>query len=237
MSKRLLDNAELVSWVCAMSRAVTEGNENALNLALSGLETSRNSNVTTQVRRVAYDLQYALQRFQIDSKLIDMAQRKVPDARLRLEHVLRLTADAAHRTLDLVERSGPLAEQCVREAERLIELHIEDRDSRSVTSQISAFLTVVATNMTTVKCNLAEMLITQGYQDLSGQIIRSVMKLIQELELALAELLRIAGPDAGVLPQVQHSSAGHGPQVPGIEQHAAVGDQQDVDALLSQLGV
>jgi chemotaxis protein CheZ len=240
MSKRLLDNTELLSWLHAMSRAVAEGDEDALGAALSGLDGLRNSNVinvTTQVRRVALDLQYALDRFQIDSKLFDLAQRQVPDARLRLEHVLRLTADAAHRTLDLVERSAPLAEHAAHEAQRLVNLHQRAVDSTSSDVQMSAFLTLIATSMSTVKSNLAEVLITQGYQDLSGQIIRGVVNLIQELEVALSELLRIVGPEAACQSAAVSSSAGQGPQIPGIERPSAVGDQTDVDALLSQMGV
>jgi chemotaxis protein CheZ len=237
MSKRLLDNTELLSYVEAMSRAVLEGDEEALSAALSALDGLRSVNVTTQVRRVAYDLQYALERFQIDSKLVDMAQRQVPDARLRLEHVLRLTGDAAHRTLDLVERSGPLAEHTAHEAERLIALHGRELGSPATQAQMSAFLALVASNMSTVKRNLAEVLITQGYQDLSGQIIRSVMKLIQELELALAQLLLIVGPESTVEPATISPSAGSGPNVPGIARPSAVDDQKDVDALLSQMGV
>jgi len=240
MNKRLLDNTELLSWLQAMSRAVVEGDEDALAEALSGLVRLGHpnvSNVTTQVRRVANDLQYALDRFQIDSKLIDMAQRQVPDARLRLEHVLRLTADAAHRTLDLVERSAPLAEHAAHEAQRLLSQHRRALASTSNEAQMLAFLTLVATSMTTVKRNLAEVLITQGYQDLSGQIIRGVMKQIQELELALSELLRIAGPEESLQTGMANSCAGSGPQLPGIEPQSAMGDQSDVDALLSQMGV
>ena len=43
----------------------------------------------------------------------------MPDARLRLDHVLKLTDEAAHRTLDLVEQSGPLAERTARAAQRI----------------------------------------------------------------------------------------------------------------------
>jgi chemotaxis protein CheZ len=233
MSKRLLDNTELLSSLQAMSRAVADGDEDALVAALGALDKLRNAsvtNMTTQVRRVANDLQYALDRFQIDSKLIDLAQRQVPDARLRLEHVLRLTADAAHRTLDLVERSAPLAEHAAHEAERLLSLPSNE-------AQIPAFLTLMATDMSSVKRNLAEVLITQGYQDLSGQIIRGVMKLIQELELALSELLRIVGPEEALQDAAPNTCAAGGPEIPGIERHNAVGDQSDVDALLSQMGV
>jgi len=236
MSKRLLDNTELLSWLHAMSRALTAGDEHALGAALDALAQLRASSLTTQVRRVANDLQYALDRFRIDSKLIDLAQRQAPDARLRLEQVLRLTADAAHRTLDLVERSAPLAEHAAQEAQRLIGLRC-GLDSTSYEEQLPAFLTLIATSMSTVKSNLSEVLITQGYQDLSGQIIGSVMKLIQELESALSELLRIVGPEE-VSPGAQvNPRAGQGPQIPGLQRHGAMDDQKDVDALLSQMGV
>jgi chemotaxis protein CheZ len=237
MSRRLLDDAELLSWMNAMSRAVADGNEYALKIALSGFENARNSALTTQVRRVANDLQFALDHFHADAKLIDLAQRQVPDARLRLAQVLRLTNDAAHRTMDLVERSCPLADHATNEAERLMQLPQQGVAAAQMMPQLAAFVTLVATSIGAVRSNLAEVLIAQGYQDLSGQIIRGVMKLIQELELALDELLRIAGP--GTLEAAARPStlADQGPVVPGIPQPSAVAGQQDVDALLSQMGV
>jgi chemotaxis protein CheZ len=237
MSKRLLQNGELVSWLGAMSRAASEGNEDALNVALAGFENARNATMTMEVRRVANDLQYALEHFHANAKLIDLAQRQVPDAKHRLAHVLRLTDDAAHRTMDLVERSAPLADHATHEADRLISLQQQGSSAQQLAPQLTAFVTLIASSMGAVRSNLNEVLIAQGYQDLSGQIIRGVMKLIQELEIALADLLRIAGPgtEAGT---ITHSScSAPGPLVPGIPQENAVGGQQDVDALLSQLGV
>ena len=76
--------------------------------------------------------------------------------------------------------------------------------------------------MAAVRSNLAEVLLTQGYQDLSGQIIRGVMTLVDELEEALGELVRIAGRAgwrvaAGAMPS---NRRGHGPMVPGIDHGA-----------------
>jgi len=93
--------------------------------------------------------------------------------------------------------------------------------------------------MAAVRSNLAEVLLAQGYQDLSGQIIRGVMTLVGEVEQALGELLRICGP---VTDCDTHAGSGaaarvHGPVVPGVDHEPAVGGQQDVDALLSDLGV
>jgi len=237
MSNRLLDNAEFVSWLGAMSSALSEGNEDALCLALAGFENCRNATVTLQVRRIANDLQFALDHFHADAQLIDLAQRQVPDARYRLQHVLRLTDDAAHRTLELVERSTPLANHASQEAERLIALQQQGASVQSLEPQLTAFVTLTAANMAAVRNNLAEVLLAQGYQDLSGQIIRGVMKLIQDLQIALSKLVQVTGPEAGTTGPAPDCVSVQGPLVPGIPQKNAVGDQQDVDALLSKLGV
>jgi chemotaxis protein CheZ len=237
MSNRLLDSGEFVACLGAMSRAVTAGDEEGLARALAGLEAVRNSSMTTQVRRVASNLQFALDNFHASAQLVDLAQRRVPDARHRLAHVLRLTDDAAHRTMDLVERSAPLADHATHEADRLIQLQQQGAGVQQIAPQLTAFVTLVSASMGAVRSNLAEVLIAQGYQDLTGQIIRGVMKLTQELESSLADLLRIAGPGKDEEPVSAVAKGTYGPAVPGVSAHEAVGGQQDVDALLSQLGV
>ncbi len=222
-----------------MSRALDQGDEEALAAAVAALERSRNETVSSRVRKVASELQFALEHFHANARLVEMAQRQVPDAKHRLAHVLKLTDDAAHRTLDLVERSAPIADQATREAERLIAIYRQLRAPQELAPQLRDFLMLIARSMGEVRSNLAEVLITQGYQDLSGQIIRGVMKLIQELEVALAELLSIAGADEAADAADEGTCTGvrrgFGPTIPGVD--TAVGGQGDVDALLSEFGV
>jgi chemotaxis protein CheZ len=233
------ESKEVAAWVTAMSQALEAGDSDGFCAALAGFDRVRNAEVTLQVRRVATDLQTALDRFRVDSNLIDLAQRQVPDARHRLAHVLRLTDDAAHRTMDLVEQCCPLADQTAREAERLIALQQSDGPGQQLKPQIVAFLKQAGTSMTAVRSDLAEVLLVQGYQDLSGQIIRGVMTLVDKLEEALRELLRIAGADGDYDSRSNGGSTlpVDGPVVPGINPGHAVSGQQDVDALLSNLGM
>src|SRR5215510_5894380 len=62
------------------------------------------------------NLRNALDRFRLDARLTALAEKEIPDARQRLMHVLKLTEAAAHRTLDLVEKSAPPADRTAREA-------------------------------------------------------------------------------------------------------------------------
>jgi len=197
------------------------------------------------LRKLTGDLQSALQRFRMDSRLVDLAQKDVPDARLRLDHVLRLTDEAAHRTLDLVEQSGPLAERTSRAATDLMEpwklfrdRKIAVEDFHRMVRQMDAFLQAACSDMDKVRENLSQVLLAQGYQDLSGQIIRGVMKLVTELEIALVDLVRLSQSGARTARLVsEETRRGFGPPIPGIKTEPAVSGQQDVDALLSGLGV
>jgi chemotaxis protein CheZ len=255
-------------WVAAMTQALAAGDSEGFAAALAGFDSARHCELTMHVRRVASGLQDALERFRVDSRLIDLAQRQVPDARHRLAHVLQLTDDAAHRTMDLVEQCCPLADNIAEQAEHLLNLQHAvaspaAASPNTLQGQFEAFLKQAGTSMAAMRSNLSEVLLAQGYQDLGGQIIRGVMALVDELELALADLVRIAGADshegvgvgvgvgvglgvgagAGVAGRSGADASsgsltrGYGPAVPGIDHGLAVSGQADVDALLSDLGI
>jgi chemotaxis protein CheZ len=250
--------ANLATWIDAMSAAIRRDDEAALRAAITRFDEARNGALLGEIRKVTEELQGALDRFSVDSRLTELAEREVPDAHQRLAHVLRLTDDAAHRTMDLVELCGPLAEQTGAGADALLAAWPTDAAAaRASLASVEAFLEQAVLNMATVRNSLSEVLLAQGYQDLSGQIIRGVMNLVAELEVALGELIRLAGggQDDGDVDgqhgaQVRGNAGGqsaggrslqgngHGPVIPGLKSGgAAVTGQQDVDALLANLGM
>src|SRR3569833_2335113 len=77
--------------------------------------------VWEDLRALNLSLQRTLDEFKSSFHRANTAGKEMPDARVRLDHVLELTEEAAHRTLDLVERSGPLASRTASEAAALIE--------------------------------------------------------------------------------------------------------------------
>jgi len=102
------------------------------------------------------------------------------------------------------------------------------------------FLAVAQRESDLVRNNLTEVLMAQSSQDLSGQIIRGVIVLVGEVERTLAHLSALAGNDPvkSLAPQSPTASAGSGfgPAIPGLTS-GAVGEQNDVDALLADLGM
>ncbi|MEP7244426.1 MAG: protein phosphatase CheZ [Gammaproteobacteria bacterium] len=199
-----------------------------------------------QLADLTSHLRSALDRFRLDSRLTALAEKEIPDARQRLNHVLQLTDAAAHRTMDLVEQSGPPADRTAREAQSLAGPWgrfragtISVADYCDLIGRIDQFLTAARTDSEMVRANLAEVMLAQDYQDLSGQIIRGVMNLVSEVEVVLVDLSKLAGSQAGfgAVPGGE-GTRGFGPAIPGVDHGGTViNEQADIDALLSDLGM
>ena len=254
MSNFQLLKVEYGACVDALTDALRSGDETAFFSAVDHIVRMREPQTLTEIRRLTGDLQKALERFSIESRLADIAENEIPDARTRLTHVIKMTDDAAHRTLDLVERSGPLAERTAREAGALIDSLKTYRERPSsgsgfegavraidaflpVVRAVEAYLPAVRADSEEIRKNLADVLLAQGYQDLTGQIIRSVIKLVGELEEALASLTQLSGDVVEHATLGESPDKGHGPVVPGVTRGEVATGQTDVDELLSGLGM
>jgi chemotaxis protein CheZ len=223
-----------------LSDALAKGDAVRANGALDAIAQLRDNNLFVELSKLTVDLQNALQRFE----LMDFANREIPDARQRLDHVVKMTDEAAHKTMDLIEQSAPIADRACRAATALIELWQRYRaqeagapDLRAMIERTEEFLAAAQCDADTVRRNLSEVLMTQGYQDLTGQIIRGVIQLVGALEAALVELARLSQmhqkPGSAGSGQQRQT---FGPAVPGVDR-GNVSGQSDVDSLLSGLGL
>ncbi len=239
-SVKSLYGARVATLVAAFER----GDDASFLAVLDDLLRTRRPDLFNDLRDLTANLHVALDRFRLDARLADFAEKEIPDARERLAHVVKLTGDAAHRTLDLVEQSGPPAERTAKAAESLAgswtkfrAREIEPSRFHEMLKQMDAFLPAARADSELIRRNLSEVLLTQGYQDLTGQIIRGVIELVRELETALVELARLSGAEPEPADERARSNRGHGPAVPGVTRGAVASGQQDVDALLSGLGM
>lgn len=133
----------------------------------------------------------------------------LPEACARLEHVVRMSEDASHQTLDLIQECGVL---------------LGTLPASSIDADVQA-------TIAGIRARLSEMTAAQGYQDLTGQIIRRVVQLVRAVHAGLGE----AAP-AGIANEPLHlSSHGYGPSQAGIDAPAAT--QDDANQLLSSLGL
>jgi chemotaxis protein CheZ len=246
MSSFQILKLEYSACVEALTEALRQEDETAFFAAVDHIVHMREPGMFKELRQLTGDLQGALERFSVESRLQDIAANEIPDARARLTHVINMTDEAAHRTLDLVEQSGPLAEKTAQEASALMESLERQRGLSGpnaavkladLLKSVEKFLPSARSNSELIRRNLADVLLAQGYQDLTGQIIRSVMKLVEELEAALANLARLSGDVVEHATLGESEGAGQGPVVPGVSKGEIASGQTDVDALLSGLGM
>ena len=236
MSTMLPDPERYRAQVMALLGAMDGGDASAFRSAFDWLCAEMDSGLLPALKRITAKAQSALARFSAEARLDALAGLEVPDARKRLTHVVKLTDEAAHRTLDLVELCGPLVDEASRGAAQLL----ESRNLPLWPSRAEEFLGRTRTDADALRAYLSELLMAQGYQDITGQIIRSVISLVDELERVLGKLVQIA---EGIevtslvrsLPTPTNWEKGLGPQVAGIANGDAVAGQDDIDALLSQM--
>jgi chemotaxis protein CheZ len=229
----------------SLASAFAKGNRDHFVEILDRIAEARGQSLYQEVREASGRLRDALDQFQLNSRLATLAGKDVPDARVRLDHALKLAEDGAHRTLDLVERSCPLANNVAKEAAALVSTvgALRERVTLAVLVEtlprIHDFLAVAQRDSEAVRANLTDVLMAQSSQDLSGQIIRGVITLVGEVESTLGQLALLAGHDPAAArkgDEPSSSSQGFGPAVPGLTNNA-VSEQNDVDALLADLGM
>ena len=219
------------SLMRSLNAALAANDAGRFHELLDQLLRSRESEIQTEVVRISGALQEALSRFRMDSRIAALAEKDMPDARQRLDHVVQLTEKAAHHTMDLIERSVPLAGATARRAAELT------RDGTADAVDLADFLVKVRENCDAVRANLSEVMLAQGYQDITGQIIRGVHKLIGEVEGVLDELMRVHGIPREVVENVAADRLKlEGPAVPGVTRNAVNG-QSDIDDLMAGLGL
>jgi chemotaxis protein CheZ len=221
------------------------------------LNQTRDRGLYQEVGKLTRELHSAIVNFQIDPHMPQAEEvSQITDATERLSYVVRLTENAANRTMDLVENSTPLVNGINSEAKalstdwaRFMRREVGAEEFRELARRVEGFLARSERDARTVTGNLNDILLAQDYQDLTGQVIKRVTQLVTEVESNLLKLVlmasqvdRFAGIEhdreailAEKDPQ-KHLAQGEGPQIHADKREDVVSGQDDVDDLLSSLG-
>ncbi len=223
------------------------GDERAAFDVLEELSAVRESSLFQDLGKLTRDLHNTINGFQLDSKISSMTENDIPDAKERLNYVISMTENAANTTLSAIETSMPISEELQTRVEKLYSSwgRFRQRDMaadefRSLNHEIDEFFQWLTENVPSLHSNLSDIMMAQGFQDLTGQIIRRVIALVQEVEESLVGLIRITGQKMNTVQQVEEKKTPNitptGPVVPGVDKGDVVSGQDDVDDLLSSLG-
>ncbi|MFP8965893.1 protein phosphatase CheZ [Pokkaliibacter sp. CJK22405] len=223
------------------------------------LSEARNEALFHEVGRLTRALHESIKSFHSDfenNALVAGSDdvKNIQDASERLNYVIELTATAANKTMDMVDVSMPVAEKLGNQAEllrtdweKLVKREMDAKAFKELYMRTSDFLKTVEDGSSSLHSHLTEILMAQGYQDLTGQLIRRVIAMVTEVEASLVNMVRMASQVdfiSGITHDFEQQDQskkedqkikGEGPQLPGGNQDVVSG-QDEVDDLLSSLG-
>ncbi|WP_394200761.1 protein phosphatase CheZ [Shewanella waksmanii] len=198
-----------------------------------------------EVGRLTRQLHSAIVDFQVDSRLVELANSEIPDAKERLNYVIDMTEQAANKTMDAVEESLPLADaltsnvQAVKPTwDRLMRRDLELHEFKALCHEVQQFIERSEADSNRLKELLNNILLAQDFQDLTGQMIRRVIELVREVENNLVSMLTVFGeqPDANDEKLKDKNVEAEGPIMNAEQRDDVVTGQDEVDDLLSSLG-
>lgn len=175
------------------------------------------------------------------NKEIERAASSIPDARDRLNYVATLTQQAAERVLNATEAAQPVVAQLEGEAQRLaqqwdllFEKKLDVADFKTLVQNTVRFLHDTPRQTRITNGYLVEIMMAQDFQDLTGQVIKKVINVTQDMEQQLLALL-IENAPPGVKAEMQ-SGLLNGPVINSAGRSDVVTSQNQVDDLLESLG-
>ena len=200
--------------------------------------THENSMINS-VGQLTRQLHDTLVELGYDRQLQDVAAGALPDARQRIAYVVDLTEQAATRSLSAVEIATPVQESLAADAESLAGKWDAVFDGKSSVDEFKAlagatreYLKGVPAKTATTREQLTEVMMAQEFQDLTGQVLKRVTELANNLEKQLLKLLveNVAASSR----QTEAMGLLNGPAIAGAAD--VVANQAQVDELLESLG-
>jgi len=235
------------------------GSPEQANRLLDEITKLRENSLFQELGKLTREFHEALNSFRLDTRITNLAEEEFPDARERLKYVINMTAQAADRSLSAVEESNPICDELHQKAQdfaadwqRFTHRQMDAAEFRQLSGRLTDFFEELGSNTDKLRGNLYEITLAQDFQDLTGQVIKRVITLVDEMESSLVDLIRISGqnlikgrPQEEQTAEVamteeelhRHKVAPMGPVVPGVDDDTTtVSGQDEVDDLLSSLG-
>ncbi len=174
-------------------------------------------------------------------KALEDAVSAMPDTRDRLNYIAALTEKAAVRVLTATEKARPIQEKIESDAKALAQKWQAVFDNkmgpdefRQLAVQTRDYLNTVPTQAQAVNAQLLEIMMAQDFQDLTGQVIKKVIALAQDLESQLLQVLVATTP--AEKKKALSDDLLNGPVINPEGRSDVVTSQEQVDELLASLG-
>lgn len=239
----IVQSSEYLNLARELVQVLELGDTEQADAIMEQIAHVRKTGLFQDVGRLTRQLHDSITSFSMDAKITEMAEKDIPDAKERLNYVINMTEQSAHQTMSVVENILPLSEELNQQAnklavnwERFLAKDMPFDEFKSMSKEITSHFSQIADSLPEIQQGLNDIIMAQGFQDITGQIIKRVITLVQDVESSMVELIKISGQKQG-MSQVNEPEL-PGPAVPGVDdtQGDVATSQDDVDDLLSSLG-
>ncbi len=220
-----------------------QGKNDEVDEIINNLVHQQESVLFQEIGKLTRQLHDAMAMFRDDDRIAEIAEEHFPDARERLNYVIDKTEESAHRTLSAVEQALPIASELEEKGtamhadwKRFTRREMNVDEFKQMSSRIDSFLESVEDDARLLNGKLSDIMMAQDFQDLTGQIIRQVIKLVQDMEQGLVGVIKKSGRTHGHEEQKKRDVVAEGPQINSQDTPGVMSGQDDVDDLLSSLG-
>jgi chemotaxis protein CheZ len=194
--------------------------------------------VINEIGKMTRVLHDSLRELGFDKKL-EQAASAIPDSRDRLNYIATMTQQAAERVLNATDSAQPVVEKIEKDAkalaadwQKLFDQKMDVEQFKQLATRTHAYLIEVPKQTRQTNAHLTEIMMAQDFQDLTGQVIKKIMEVTQDLESQLVTLLVHHAPASAKI----DSSLLNGPVVNATGRTDVVTSQAQVDDLLESLG-
>ncbi len=173
-------------------------------------------------------------------RVLHKVVEELPDACERLRYVQQMTEQAADKVLSLVEKAqedagevGKKGQDLAEALERLASSEDMSVDrARAMMRLCAAYARQAGGFAEREQALHTELMLAQGFQDLSGQVINKVIGMLDRVESPLQQLLSSSEPPL----VAEEACAGSSATLEGVQTPDKALKQDDVDDLLASLG-
>lgn len=191
---------------------------------LDKLTHMREHELYTELGKMTRNLHETLKSVD-DIELMQQVKHDLPDISERLNYVMESTEEASAKTLGASENLAAILAQ--------METLMQQIPAESA-EEFKPLLEQASNEVTNI-------MMTQSYQDLTGQVLNRIMIVVGAFEHSLVDLITRSGHSLEQVPERkvnEHDNElkGIGPNVTKSSQKDAMKSQDDVDDLLADLG-
>lgn len=203
-------------------------------------EAAAGDKVFQRIGHMTRELHDTLRQLGYD-RALEEAAKAIPDARQRLAYVAQMTEQAASRVLNATDVAKPIQDRLQAQAtglsgrwDRLFGGDLSVSEFRTLAGDTHAWLNDVPKQTEATNAQLMEIMMAQDFQDLTGQVIKKIVDLAQNMETELLQVLIEAMPQD--MKAETPEGLLNGPAMNAQGRTDVVANQEQVDDLLESLG-